>query len=148
MLAVLQCSGLTLHRWPYPNDVLLALQRSGVDIHALRAARPDLPSRAWRAGSAAEVEDRIRFLTAELRKEPSQLAEHPQYLWSQFDRHVMPRAAYAHAMGVLESLSLRQLLGTPDLGDRPTGHCGRQGRRWQGPLHDAALSGQDRAGGP
>ena len=35
-------------------------------LRSLRTARPDLPSRAWRAGSAEEVESRVRFLTDEL----------------------------------------------------------------------------------
>ena len=133
-LSAIACAR-AVHRWPYPRDVVLALERGGVCLDSLKAARPDLASRAWRAPPAPEVEARLRFLT-QMGKEPAALAEHPQYLRSQFDRHVLPRALYAFRLGVLPSLSLRQLLGTPDLDDRPGAPllawpavCGREARR-------------------
>ena len=117
---LLSTSTLALHRWPYPNDVHNALRSGGVNIYSLRAARPDIASQAWRSPQASEVEARLFFLTQALGKTVDDLVDHPQYLWSRFERHVLPRALYAHTLGALPSLTLRELLGTPDLRDRPS----------------------------
>ena len=59
-----------LHRWPFPSDVMATFDRNGVDIHALRAVRPEGPSQAWRVAPAPELERRLRFLGEALGKSP------------------------------------------------------------------------------
>ena len=99
-----------LHRWPnFPADVVDTFRRWGAEPKALAS---DVP--ALRAGGPQDVDARLRFLTQGLRRSVSTLSEHPQFLWSRFEAHILPRALYAEQLGILEQIGLRDLLGTRD----------------------------------
>ncbi|CAE7222408.1 SHKBP1 [Symbiodinium sp. CCMP2592] len=99
-----------LHRWPnFPADVVATFRQWGVEPRLLASEVP-----ALRAGGAVDVDERMRFLTSVLRRSVASLAEHPQFLWSRFEAHILPRALYADQLGLAEVIGLRDLLGTRD----------------------------------
>ncbi|CAE7651037.1 STE20 [Symbiodinium sp. CCMP2456] len=99
-----------LHRWPnFPADVVDTFRQWGVEPRLLASEVP-----ALRAGGAVDVDERMRFLTSVLRRSVASLAEHPQFLWSRFEAHILPRALYADQLGLVQVIGLRDLLGTRD----------------------------------
>lgn len=118
----------SLRRWPFPEDVQQVLGSWGVDGGQLRRQAPVL-----KAGSADDVHRRLRFLTEQLGKRASDLQEHPQFLWSRFEGHILPRSLYALQLGMLADLRLRELLGTRDTHLRDSrawpAVCGSSARR-------------------
>ncbi|OLP86765.1 hypothetical protein AK812_SmicGene32077 [Symbiodinium microadriaticum] len=99
-----------LHRWPnFPADVVDTFRQWGVEPRLLASEVP-----ALRAGGAVDVDERMRFLTSVLRRSVASLAEHPQFLWSRFEAHILPRALYADQLGLAQVIGLRDLLGTRD----------------------------------
>jgi hypothetical protein len=118
--ATVAAVGSLLYRWPWPSDVREVYEDAGLRLEELRRRRPDLPSRTWRSCGPHEAKYRLRFLAEQLGRnvDCDCLQSHPQYLWSRFDRHILPRVLYARQLNVDDTIRLSDLLGTPDLEDR------------------------------
>merc|ERR1711879_24886 len=110
-----------LYRWPFPLEHLRVLKEHGVDVNDLQRRCEDkgtVAGSSMKVGTADDLRYRLRFLGEQLSRGPHELDDHPQYLWSRFEGHVLPRVLYARHLGVLQELNLRQLLGTRDTSRR------------------------------